>query len=183
LRDNPNLTIVAPEDSYAAKWAMERGVNYIPSDYRDESMDAPANVTDLGRSICVTVAGLRFGFTWNNLDEIENLATNIEYGFIYSQKGAEDLTVENVDGVNVRQTEAVNRIDNGKSTSFNLVIANIPNAYLDREITARAYVCIDGMYFYSNIQKGSFSEVANLVLADDEIDQNTKNAVKNLLEV
>lgn len=183
LTDYSSTTIVAPEGSYAAEWAQKYGLKYIPSDYRDESMDAPANVTDLGRSICVTAAGLRFGFTWNNLDEIENLATNIEYGFIYSQKGAEDLTVENVDGVNVRQTEAVNRIDNGKSTSFNLVIANIPNAYLDREITARAYVCIDGMYFYSNIQRGSFSEVANLVLADDEIDQNTKNAVKNLLEV
>ena len=183
LTDYSSTTIVAPEGSYAAEWAQKYGLKYIPSDYRDESMDSPANVTDLGRSICVTAAGLRFGFTWNNLDEIENLATNIEYGFIYSQKGAEDLRVENVDGVNVRQTEAVNRIDNGKSTSFNLVIANIPNAYLDREITARAYVCIDGMYFYSNIQRGSFSEVANLVLADDEIDQNTKNAVKNLLEV
>lgn len=183
LTDYSSTTIVAPEGSYAAEWAQKYGLKYIPSDYRDESMDAPANVTDLGRSICVTAAGLRFGFTWNNLDEIENLATNIEYGFIYSQKGAEDLTVENVDGVNVRQTEAVNRIDNGESTSFNLVIANIPSAYLDREITARAYVCIDGMYFYSNVQRGSFSEVANLVLADDEIDQNTKNAVKNLLEV
>lgn len=183
LTDYSSTTIVAPEGSYAAEWAQKYDLNYIPSDYRDESMDAPANVTDLGRSICVTAAGLRFGFTWNNLDEIENLATEIEYGFVYSQKGAEDLRVENVDGVNVRQTEAVNRIDNGKSTSFNLVIANIPSAYLDREITARAYVCIDGMYFYSNIQKGSFSEVANLVLADDEIDQNTKNAVKNLLEV
>ena len=183
LTDYSSTTIVAPEGSYAAEWAQKYGLKYIPSDYRDESIESPINVNDLGRSICSSVAGLRFGFTWNNLDEIENLATDIEYGFIYSQKGAEDLTVENVDGVNVRQTEAVNRIDNGESTSFNLVIANIPSAYLDREITARAYVCIDGMYFYSNIQRGSFSEVANLVLADDEIDQNTKNAVKNLLEV
>lgn len=183
LTDYSSTTIVAPEGSYAAEWAQKYGLNYIPSDYRDESIESPINVNDLGRSICSSVAGLRFGFTWNNLDEIESLATHIEYGFIYSQKGAEDLTVENVDGVNVRQTEAVNRIDNGESTSFNLVIANIPSAYLDREITARAYVCIDGMYFYSNIQRGSFSEVANLVLADDEIDQNTKNAVKNLLEV
>lgn len=183
LTDYSSTTIVAPEGSYAAEWAQKYGLKYIPSDYRDESIDSPANVTDLGRSICVTAAGLRFGFTWNNLDEIENLATDVEYGFIYSQKGTEDLRVENVDGVNVRQTEAVNRIDNGESTSFNLVIANIPNAYIDREITARAYVCIDGMYFYSNVQRGSFSEVANLVLADDEIDQNTKNAVKKLLEV
>lgn len=183
LTDYSSTTIVAPEGSYAAEWAQKYGLKYIPSDYRDESMDAPANVTDLGRSICVTVAGLRFGFTWNNLDEIENLATNIEYGFIYSQKGAEDLSMDTVDGSTIKKVIANNRVDHGESTSFNLVIANIPNGYLDREITARAYVCIDGMYFYSNIQKGSFSEVANLVLADDEIDQNTKNAVKNLLEV
>lgn len=183
LTDYSSTTIVAPEGSYAAEWAQKYGLKYIPSDYRDENMDAPANVTDLGRSICVTAAGLRFGFTWNNLDEIENLATDVEYGFIYSQKGIKDLSVETVDGVNVRQTEAVNRVDNGGNTSFNLVIANIPNAYIDREITARAYVCIDGMYFYSNTQKGSYREVANLVLADDEIDQNTKNAVRNLLEV
>lgn len=167
-------TIIAQTGSYAEQWANENGYDFIASDSMTKTK---------GRSICSSVAGLRFGFNWNNLDEIESLATDIEYGFVYSQKGAEDLRVENVDGVNVRQTEAVNHIDNGKSTSFNLVIANIPNAYLDREITAKAYVCIDGMYFYSNIQRGSFSEVANLVLADDEIDQNTKNAVKNLLEV
>ncbi len=188
---NGKYTVVAPKGSYAERWATDKnayynfpdGLNFVPSDYRDESTEEPANVTDLGRSICSSVAGLRFGFTWNNLDEIENLATDVEYGFIYSQKGIKDLSVETVDGVNVRQTEAVNRVDNGGNTSFNLVIANIPNAYIDREITARAYVCIDGMYFYSNTQKGSYREVANLVLADDEIDQNTKNAVRNLLEV
>ena len=37
------------------------------------------------------------------------------------------------------------------------------------------------MYFYSNLQKASFKSVADLVLADDEIDLSTKNAVKNLL--
>lgn len=181
LRDNPNLTIVAPEDSYAAQWAVERGVNYVPSDYRNESMDSPANVTDLGRSICVTAAGLRFGFTWNNLDEIENLATDIEYGFIYSQKGAEDLSMDTVDGSTIKKVIANNRVDHGDNTSFNLVISNIPAAYYGREITARAYVCIDGMYFYSNTQKGSFGEVADLVLADNEIDEPSKNALKNLL--
>ena len=141
------------------------------------------NVTDLGRSICTSVAGLRFGFTWDNIDEIENLASNIEYGFVYSQKGIGDLSLDKVDNKNVKTIVADNRIDHGETTSFNLVISNIPKSYQSREITARAYVCIDGMYFYSNTLKGSFGEVANLVLADDEIDTNTKNAVKNLLEV
>lgn len=181
LTDYSSTTIVAPEGSYAAEWAQKYGLNYIPSDYRNESMDAPANVTDLGRSICVTAAGLRFGFTWNNLDEIENLAADIEYGFIYSQKGAEDLSMDTVDGSTIKQVIANNRVDHGDNTSFNLVISNIPAAYYGREITARAYVCIDGMYFYSNTQKGSFGEVADLVLADNEIDEPSKNALKNLL--
>lgn len=177
-----DYVIVAPTDSYAAGWANENGHTFIPSDSRDESIENPLNVTDLGRSICTSVAGLRFGFTWDNIDEIENLASNIEYGFVYSQKGVEDLSLDKVDDVNVKSVTATNRIDHGDTTSFNLVISNIQSDYYDREITARAYVCIDGMYFYSNEQKGSFGEVANLVLADNEIDTNTKNAVKNLLE-
>ena len=176
-----DLTIIAPNGSYAESFANEKGLNFISSDRRDESMDSPANVTDLGRSICVTAAGLRFGFTWNNLDEIENLATDMEYGFIYSQKGAEDLSMDTVDGSTIKKVIANNRVDHGDNTSFNLVISNIPAAYYGREITARAYVCIDGMYFYSNTQKGSFGEVADLVLADNEIDEPSKNALKNLL--
>ena len=42
-------------------------------------------------------------------------------------------------------------------------------------------MCIDGMYFYSNSLNGSFEEVSSLVLQDEEIDQNTKNAVEKLL--
>ena len=51
-----------------------------------------------------------------------------------------------------------------------------------KEITARAYVCIDGMYFYSPVTTRSFAQVANAVVADEEIDQNTKNEVKQLLK-
>lgn len=172
--NKPNLRIVAPKNSCAHKEAVENGLEFIPSDSMAET---------IGRSICSSVAGLRFGFKWGNIDQIEILATDIEYGFIYSQKGSQDLSIKTVDNTNVKRLIANNRITNENNTSFNLVISNIPNAYIDREITARAYVCIDGMYFYSDTLKGSFSEVANLVLADDEIDQNTKNAVKNLLEV
>ncbi len=174
-------TIIAPSSSYAEQWANENGHTFIPSDVRDDSIENPVNVTDLGRSICTSVAGVRFGFTWDNIDEIESLSSDIEYGFIYSQKGAENLSIDTVDNKNIKKAVANNRVDHGATTSFNLVIANIPKSYYDREITAKAYVCIDGMYFYSNMLKGSFSEISNLVLADDEIDTNTKNAVKNLL--
>ena len=62
------------------------------------------------------------------------------------------------------------------------MLTSVPKSAYDMDITARAYVKVDGMYFYSNTLKGAFGEVANLVLADDEIDQNTKNAVNKLLE-
>jgi len=171
-------TVIAPKGSYAEQWAAEKqvyapeGLNFIPS-------DSLADVK--GRSICTYLAGLRFGFTWDNIDEIENLASDIEYGFIYSQKSAEDLSIDTVDNKNIKKAIAHNRIDHGNTISFNLVISNIPKNYLDREITARAYVCIDGMYFYSNVLKGSFSGVADLVLADNQIDQAAKDRIQNLL--
>lgn len=183
-----NATIIAPKGSYAETVATngagvyDNNMHFISCDHRDESIENPSNVTDLGRSICASVAGIRFGFTWDNIDEIESLANEVEYGFIYSQKDAENLSIDTVDGSTIKKALAPNRIVSDGTTSFNLVISNIPSAYYDREITARAYVCIDGMYFYSNILKGSFGEVAELVLADDEIDQSTKNAVYKLLE-
>ena len=175
-------TIIAPSGSYAETYAKENDIKFITSDKRESDQKDAINVNAKGRSICTTVAGIRFGFDWSEIPEIENMASNIEYGFIYSQKGIKDLSIETVNGTTVKKALAPNRIENGGTTSFNLVISNIPKQYYNREITARAYVCIDGMYFYSNIQKGSFAEVANLVLSDDEIDQNTKNAVNKLLE-
>lgn len=176
-----SYNIVAPSGSYAGQWASENGHNFIPSDSRNESIKNPSNVADLGRSICVSAAGLRFGFNWDNLEEIESLADNIEYGFVYSISGTEDLSVDKTDNINVRKTEAINRVDHGGTTSFNLVFANVPKEFWDSKLTARAYVNIDGMYFYSNVSTGSFTEVANLVLADDTVDETTKQAIRKLL--
>ena len=176
-----SYNIVAPSGSYAEQWASENGHNFIPSDSRNESVKNPSNVADLGRSICVSAAGLRFGFNWDNLEEIESLADNIEYGFVYSINGTEDLSIDKTDNINVRKTEAINRVDHGGITSFNLVFANVPKEFWDSKLTARAYVNIDGMYFYSNVSAGSFTEVANLVLADDTVDEATKQAIRKLL--
>ena len=150
-------TIIAPSGSYAETYAKENDIKFITSDKREsDQKDA--------------------------IPEIENLASNIEYGFIYSQKGIKDLSIEAVNGTTVKKALAPNRIENDGTTSFNLVISNIPKQYYNREITARAYVCIDGMYFYSNTLSGSFSEVSNLVINDNEIDKDTKNAINKLLE-
>ena len=63
------------------------------------------------------------------------LASNIEYGFIYSQKGAENLSIDTVDNKNVKRLVANNRVTNGDNTSFNLVIANIPDVVLNFRMT------------------------------------------------
>lgn len=180
-KDN-NVTLIAPTGSYAESFAKEEKSNFIPSDNRNESIESPANVTHLGRSIRITDAGLRFGFSWNEIPEIENLASDIEYGFVYSLNPDAELKSENADGKTIYNMSAPNRIDHGDYKTFNLVFTDIPKAAYDKTIYARAYVCIDGMYFYSNTMGGSFNEVANLVLADYEIDENTKNSIKNLLD-
>lgn len=180
--------IIAPTDSYAEQWAYENSYEFLPSDYRDSSVSSPVNVEDKGRSIRVTKTGLRFGFSWNEIPEIENLASDMEYGFIYHYNydntpyDSSQLTVENVGTDNIKQKTAVN-FDNSTegTTVFNLVFTDIPASNYDTNISVRAYVCIDGMYFYSNSRNGSYKEVSELVLKDSEIDQNTKNAVKKLL--
>jgi hypothetical protein len=174
-----NSTIIAPKNSFAETLTIN-GLGKYDNNYKFIDSDSLTN--SLGRSICTSVAGLRFGYSWDNISDIEDLATDIEYGFVYSQKGIEDLSIDTVGTNGIKKKVATSRANNDNSTSFNLVISNIPSNYYDREITARAYVCIDGMYFYSNVLKGSFSEVANLVLADDEIDTNTKSKVQQLLQ-
>ncbi len=183
-----DYTIVAPLNSYSKQWTEENGCNFIPSDYRDSSLSSPVNVEDKGRSIRVTKTGLRFGFSWNEIPEIENLASDIEYGFIYHYNydntpyDSSQLTVENIGTDNIKQKTAYNLDHSTEGTTvFNLVFTDIPASNYDTNISVRAYVCIDGMYFYSNSRNGSYKEVSELVLKDSEIDQNTKNAVEKLL--
>ena len=183
-----DYTIVAPLNSYSKQWAEENRCNFIPSDYRDSSVFSPVNVEDKGRSIRVTKTGLRFGFSWDEIPEIENLASDIEYGFIYHYNydntpyDSSQLTIENIGTDNIKQKTAYNLDHSTEGTTvFNLVFTDIPASNYDTNISVRAYVCIDGMYFYSNSRNGSYKEVSELVLKDSEIDQNTKNAVKKLL--
>ena len=184
-----DYTIIAPTGSHAEQWANENSYEFIPSDYRDSSVFSPVNVEDKGRSIRVTKTGLRFGFSWNEIPEIENLASDIEYGFIYHYNydntpyDPSQLTVENVGTDNIKQKAAYNLDHSTEGTTvFNLVFTDIPASNYDTNISVRAYVCIDGMYFYSNSLNGSFEEVSGLVLRDNEIDQTTKTLVRNLLQ-
>lgn len=163
-----SLTIQGVKDSYSQEYAESNGLEFI-------------DVNAMGGSIRVTDAGLRFGYSFYDTQkkEVE------EYGFVYAagEQDGNDLTVEQIDGESVLQLVAYNRLTHeDETTTFNLVFTDIPQASYDTEVTARAYVKIDGRYFYSDVTTRSFNQVANAVLADDEIDQNTKNTLTKLYE-
>lgn len=137
------------------------------------------NVTDVGGSIRVTDAGLRFGYSYNEeqTEEVE------EYGFVYAAGDVDPYTlyVEDVDNKSVYKLVANNRITHEDNvTTFNLVLIDIPQTAYDSQVSARAYVKVDGIYYYSDKLCYSFNDVATAVLADDEIDQNTKDALREL---
>ncbi len=163
---NTTLTIQGDKGSYGEEYADANNLEFI-------------DMNDMGGSIRVTDAGLRFGYSFYDTQkkDVE------EYGFVYAagEQDRNDLTVEQIDNESVLQLTAYNRLTHeDETTTFNLVFTDIPQVSYDMEVTARAYVKIDGKYFYSDVTTRSFNQVANAVLADDEIDQNTKNALKAL---
>lgn len=165
---NTTLTIQGDKGSYGEEYADANSLEFI-------------DMNDMGGSIRVTDAGLRFGYSFYDTQkkEVE------EYGFVYAagEQDRNDLTVEQIDNESVLQLTAYNRLTHeDETTTFNLVFTDVPQASYDMEVTARAYVKIDGKYFYSDVTTRSFNQVANAVLADDEIDQNTKNTLTKLYE-
>lgn len=135
--------------------------------------------------------GLRFGFEFDEtvIDfDFKKYAENIDYGFVYtfdSYENKNDFQKNyylRANRNNVFVKSANKRNVEGTVSTYNAVFTGITKDHYNNEITARAYVCIDGMYFYSPVTTRSFSQVANAVIADDEIDQNTKNEVKQLLK-
>lgn len=165
---NTTLTIQGDKGSYGEEYADANNLEFI-------------DMNDMGGSIRVTDAGLRFGYSFYDTQkkEVE------EYGFVYAagEQDGNDLTVEQIDGESVLQLTAYNRLTHeDETTTFNLVFTDIPQGSYDMEVTARAYVKIDGKYFYSDVTTRSFNQVANAVLADDEIDENTKDALRKLYQ-
>ena len=140
------------------------------------------NVDALGGSIRVTDAGMRFGFSFD-----ESQTNNVEeYGFVYSASGVSPnaLRTENADAKNIFKLAANNRITHENNvTTFNLVLTDVPKSAYDFEISARAYVKIDGIYYYSDMLTRSFAQIAQAVLADETIDDATKEKVKAMLNV
>ncbi len=145
----------------------------------EDTTKAPIYPVDAcGGSIRVNkTPGLRFGFSYDKtqLDGTENIE---EYGFLYSYSKTDDLTLG---ASGVKQTVANNRIDHGDHITYNLVFTSIPKLAFEQEVSARAYIKIDGEYFYSDILHRSFTGVANSVLADSEMDQTIKDRINQIL--
>ncbi|MBE6741424.1 MAG: leucine-rich repeat domain-containing protein [Ruminococcaceae bacterium] len=163
-----------------SRYALRTQYSSIYQEYRLLScVYVPKLAGALGGSIRLSDSGLRFGFNWDNSTDYQAAygEDNTEYGFVYAYERTDDLTVENG-----KTKVAEKRIDNDGKTSFNLVFTDIPKENYKTEISARAYVCIDGVYFYSDIITRSFEGVANAVLADPDIDQSIKDQLNNLLE-
>lgn len=138
------------------------------------------DVDVLGGSIRVTDAGLRFGFSF-----FDTQGKSVEeYGFIYAggEKDGNDLIIENAGNGSVYKLTAKNRITHEDgTTTFNLVFIDIPKASYGSRVSARAYVKIDGSYYYSDTLCYSFNDIADAVLADEEVDEGTKSAVRSIL--
>lgn len=168
VNPNPTLTIQGEKGSYAENYTDKYNLEFVDVDAK-------------GGSIRVTDAGLRFGFSFYDTKN-KNVE---EFGFIYSDSSTDNkfLTADNADGKTIYNMSAPNRIrhDDG-ITTYNLVFTDIPESAYDFNISARAYVKINGKYFYSDILTRSFSQVAQAVLADNDIDSNTKEAIRNLLK-
>lgn len=174
------LTIVAPESSYAHTVATENGYEFISSDNIAEA---------LGGQIRTRDSGLRFGFTLDSSNigfDYELLADDVEYGFVYT---FDELSGEK-DNINAQlkagnegtyTIEAAKRNVEGTVSQYNAVFTGIPASHYDSKTSARAYVCIDGMYFYSPVTTRSFNDVANAIVNDGTMEQTIRDEVYNLI--
>lgn len=178
-------TIIAPYGSAAQQAAISEECNFINSDSMGES---------LGGQIRTRDSGLRFGFIFDekmlgfDISEYENLYPKIskEYGFVYtydevSESGQEANTQVRNGADGTYTLEAAKRNVEGSVSHYNAVFTGIPVSHYDSRISARAYICIDGMYFYSPVTTRSFNDVANAIVNDDTMDQNTRSEVYNLI--
>lgn len=133
----------------------------------------------MGGSIRVgSNSGLRFGF-----ETKEDADTIKEYGFLYLYGESDTLTPE-TEGVHKMKAENYITHEEGTDseyTTFNLVFTNVPKSNFDTNITVCSYVVIDGVTHYSQPVTRNFKGVAEAVLADDDVDPATKEAVSAML--
>lgn len=162
-------TIISPE--------YEPWMNNIPDKYQSSVTHIISD--EFGKSnggqIRARDKGLRFGFEFNENSigfDFRKYAENIDYGFVYTYKslnGLNDFQKNNSLRANdstVYTKSANKRNVEGTVSTYNAVFTGITKDYYNNEITARAYVNIDGMYFYSPVITRSYSSASN---ADDYV--------------
>ena len=119
--------------------------------------------------------GLRFGFEFDEtvIDfDFKKYAESIDYGFVYtfdSYENKNDFQKNyylRANRNNVFVKSANKRNVEGAVSTYNVVFTGITKDHYNNEITARAYVNIDGMYFYSPVITRSYSSASS---ADDYV--------------
>lgn len=170
-------TIVSPEYTAGLAAAIQDGDKdryiHISSDEIAESKGAQIRTRD---------NGLRFGFEFddNNVGfDFRKYADNIDYGVVYTQtsfEGESDYQINDSFRINNDKENRIRKADKrditGTVSSYSAVITDIPEKYYDYKISARAYVNIDGMYFYSPVTTASLKDVkeyGNDVAYDNDI--------------
>lgn len=147
--------IVANNNGYQDRY------NHISSDSIGESLGAQIRTKD---------NGLRFGFKLddNNIGfDFKKYANTVDYGFVYTYKSLKDKDEDYINDFlqefsNISSVKsAAKRNVDGTVSTYNAVFTDIPAEHINDEISARAYVNIDGMYFYSPVATYSLSGISN----------------------
>lgn len=163
-------TIVSPEYTPGLAGIDTTQYNRVNSDDKGTSKGGQIRTRD---------NGLRFGFEFDKSNigfDFSKYAEDIEYGFVYTYDSYENKNdfqknlALRADKNNVKVKTADKRNAFGTISTYNAVFTDIPEKYFDYEISVRAYVCIDGMYFYSPVETSSINDA--LKYNDDDANDN-----------
>ena len=162
-------TIISPE--------YQPWINNIPKKYQSSVTHIISDdiAQSKGAQIRTKDNGLRFGFAFDENSigfDFKKYAESIDYGFVYtfdSYENKNDFQKNyylRANRNNVFVKSANKRNVEGTVSTYNAVFTGIPTEYINDKISARAYVNIDGMYFYSPVITRSYSSASN---ADDYV--------------
>ena len=125
---------------------------------------------------------MRFAFEFDNNNvgfDFAKYADTIDYGVVYTQnsfEGESDFQINQRFRINNNEENRIRKADNininGTVSTYGAVLTDIPETYYDYKLSARAYVNIDGMYFYSPVTTTSLNDVkeyGNDVAYDNDI--------------
>ena len=159
-------TIVSPE--YTPGLAV---ANSYGEEDRYIHISSDEIAKDKGGQIRPRDNGLRFGFSFDENSigfDFAKCADTVEYGFVYtyaSFEGKNDFQINYSLRANSDKDNYIKKADkrtvDGTVSTYNAVFTGIPTEYINDKISARAYINIDGMYFYSPVITRSYSSASN----------------------